>query len=281
MAPDLRARVLLGAGVAGGLALALAGLIVPDPAAAPPGGAVAVVNGTPIARADLARALGGLEADRRSPAPAGEAARVLDRLIDEELLLQHAIALGLPRSDPRLRGELVRAVVDLVVAEAEADAPTDAELEALYASDAGYFARPGRRRVGRAFVRGTGAESRARADAIVRALREDRASLDAGDAAVPVPDALLPRTKLEQYLGPTLAAAAMRLGPGAVSEPIVATGGLHVLRVLEAEPDGVPPLAEIRDVVEGEYRRRRGEEALREYLGHLRDDATIVRADAE
>lgn len=279
MTPDVRARVLLAVGVVAGLGLALCGLLAPDPGEAPPGGAVAVVNGVPIARADLDRALDGLEADRRNAPPAGEAERVLDRLIDEELLLQHAIALGLPRSDPRVRGQLVRAVVDVVVAESEAEMPSDADLEAFYEREARYFARAGRRRVGRTFVRGTGAEARARAAEIAAALRAGRAPVDQGDATIPVPDALLPEGKLEQYLGPTLAAAALRLSEGAVSEPIVATGGLHVLEVREVEAGGVPPLPEVREAVEGEYRRRRGERALREYLESLREAAAITRTE--
>lgn len=281
MTADLRARLLLGAGVAVGLGLAVAGLLVSDPAARPPGGMAAVVNGIPIAQADLHRALAAVEADRRTPAPPGEAARVLDRLIDEELLLQHAMALGLPRSDPRIRGELVRGVVDVVVAESEAEAPTDAELEAFYATDAPYFAQAGQWRVARYFVRGSGPEERARADQIARALREGRPLVDEGDPTIPVPDALLPQATVEQYLGPTLAAAAMRLTEGGVSEPIVATGGLHVLQVRDVAPGGVAPFAEVREVVEAEYRRRRGEEALRTYLAGLRDQATIERADVE
>jgi len=281
MTSDLRARLLLGVGVVVGLGLAIAGLLVPDAVTMPPEGAAAVVNGIPIARADLERALEAVESDRRTASPAGEAARVLDRLIDEELLLQHAMALGLPRSDPRIRGELVRGVVDVVVAESEAEAPTDAALEAFYAIDARYFARAGRRRVARYFVRGSGTEQRARAGEIVRALREGRPLVDEGDATVPVPDAFLPAAKLEQYLGPTLAAAASRLMDGGVSEPILAVGGLHVLQVRGVQPAGAPPFAEIRDVVEAEYRRRRGEEALRTYLRGLRDHATISRADTE
>lgn len=281
MGPDARARALLAAGVAAGLVLAIAGLLAPGPMVDPPGGAMAVVNGVPIARADFDRALDAVESDRRNPVPEGDGERVLDRLIDEELLLQHALDLGLPRSDPRVRGQLVRAVVDLVVAEAEAEAPTDAALEAFYEREGSYFRRPERRRVARAFVRGTGTAARARAATIVEALRAGRVPLDRGDGAVPVPDAPLTRAKLEQYLGPTLAAAAMRLGAGSVSEPIPAAGGLHVLEIREVEAGGIPPFVEVREVVAGEYRRRRGEDALREYLAHLRAGATIAREPAE
>jgi len=277
MSKDGRARVLLGVGVALGLGLAVTGVLAPSPAR-PPAGVVATVNGTPIARADLDRALEALAQDRREPAPANESSRLLDRLIDEELLLQHAMALGLPRSDPNVRGQLVRAVVDLVVAESEADAPSDDDLRRFYEREGGYFERPEQRRVARVFVRGTGPEARARAATIAEALRSGRPSPDTGDPTVPVPDAWMPEAKLEQYLGPTLTAAAMRLAEHAVSEPIVATGGLHVLEVRGVQPGGRAVFEEVRDVVAGEYRRRRGEDALRDYLSQLRAEATIVRA---
>jgi parvulin-like peptidyl-prolyl isomerase len=281
MTLDVRARLLLGVGVAAGLALALAGLLVPDAGMTPPGGVAAIVNGIPIAQADLQRALDAEAADRQDPAPPGEADRVLDRLIDEELLLQHALALGLARSDPRIRGELVRGVVDAVDAESDAEVPTDAQLQAFYAANASYFARSGRRRVARYYVRGSGPAERARAEQIATALRAGRPPVAAGAPTVPVPDTPLPQAKLEQYLGKTVAAAAMRLSEGSVSEPIPAAGGLHVLQILGVEPGGVPPLAEIREAVAGEYRRRRGEEALRAYLADLRAQSTIERAKVE
>ena len=65
---------------------------------------------------------------------------------------------------------------------------------------------------------------------------------------------------------------------GAVSDPIRSATGYHVLQVVEREAEWVPPREEIADEVLAEYRRRRGEEALRAYLDRLRARADIELA---
>jgi len=277
MQGDGRGNVALAAGVIVGLGLAMAGLVDdPLPGAGLPAGAVAVVNGSVIAAADLDRAVTALDADRRTPADDAERARLLDRLIEEELLLQHAMDLGLVRRDPRIRGQLVAGVVEAVVAEADASEATDEELRAFYEANRGYFVRPGRLRVRRYRIAGSDEAARVRADEITRALRAGRTPPAADQAAIPVPDALLPLAKLQQYLGPALTAAAGRLEPGVASQPIAQGGAWQVLQVIEREPDVTPPFEEIRPAVEEEARRRGGEAALRRYLDDLRRRAVVI-----
>jgi len=277
MQGDGRGNVALAAGVIVGLGLAMAGLIdEPLPGTGLPPGAAAVVNGHAIAADDLERAVAALDADRRTPADATERARLLDRLIEEELLLQHAIDLDLVRRDPRVRGQLVAGVVEAVVAEADASEPSEDELRAFYEANRGYFSRPGRLRVRRYRMAGSDETARARAEETARALRAGRVPAGADASAIPIPDALLPLGKLEQYLGPTLTAAAARLETGVPSQPIAHAGAWQVLQVLEREPDTTPPFDEIRSAVREEARRRAGEEALRRYLDELRRAAVVV-----
>jgi parvulin-like peptidyl-prolyl isomerase len=248
----------------------------PFPVVGLPPGAAAVVNGHGIAAADLEQAVAALDADRRTPVDDAERRRLLDRLIDEELLLQHAIDLDLVRRDPRIRGQLVGGVIEAVVAESEATEPTEAELRAFYEANHGYFVQPGRLRVRRHRIAGTDAEARARAEGVTQALRAGQAPAPADETAVPVPDALLPLAKLQQYLGPTLTAAAVRLETGVASQPIAQSGAWHVLEVIEREPDVTPPFADVRSAVREEARRRQGEEALRRYLDDLRRRALVI-----
>jgi hypothetical protein len=50
--------------------------------------------------------------------------------------------------------------------------------------------------------------------------------------------------------------------------------------VVERQPDSVPPLAEIRDQVVAELRRREGEKALRDYLAGLRETFDVEVRDS-
>jgi parvulin-like peptidyl-prolyl isomerase len=286
-----RARTLLAAGAALGLALAAAGILRDDAGAQNglPAGAVASVNGRALREEEYLRALQALASDRRDPLGEDEKRHVLDRLVDEELLVQRGLELGLAQNDRRVRGDLVSAVIQAVVTQSEADEPSDAAIEAFYGENRDYFARSGRLRVEQLLVRAAPArgedEARARADQAAARLRagEAFAAVDAalGDPQVaPVPADALPLAKLREYLGPTATRVAQALAPGAVSDPVRSNAGYHVLRLVEREPGAVPPLAEIRDEVRSELRRRSGDQALRDYLSSLRERAEVRVTDA-
>lgn len=132
-ANDRIARALLTAGAAVGiLAGAVAARIdVSGRAAQLPPDAIALVNDRPILRDELARAVEMLLADRREPPAERDRAAALGRLVDEELLAQHAIASGLLARDRTVRDVVLRAMVDSAVADAAGRAPTDGELGAL------------------------------------------------------------------------------------------------------------------------------------------------------
>jgi parvulin-like peptidyl-prolyl isomerase len=282
-----RARALLAGGAALGLALAAWSLLSASTGAALPAGAVARVNDALIRQEDYERLLAALASDRRAPLGDADRRFVLDRLIDEELLVQHALALGLARNDRRVRADLVQGVLGLVEASADGSEPTPQELAAFYAENAGYFARPARVRVREVFVAtppgGSDAAALARAREAAARLRagEDIASVRAvlGDEPVaPVPDALLPPAKLREYVGPTAADAAARLRPGEVSEPVRTPQGYHVLLLASRDEGEAPPLAEVEDEVRAEFKRRGADRILRERLDELRHEAHIAVA---
>src|SRR5262245_15842093 len=79
---------------ASGLAMALIGAIG-APRVAIGGDSAAIVNGAPIPREAFARAVLALEGDSRNPITREREAAVLERLIDEEVLVQHGVELGL------------------------------------------------------------------------------------------------------------------------------------------------------------------------------------------
>src|SRR5262249_60782483 len=96
-----------------GCAPAAAGLV--DPAVtsghALPPGAAARVNDALVSADDYARSLDALERDRRGGAVPSDRRLVLDRMIDEELLVQRGLELGLARQDARVRRDLTAAGV--------------------------------------------------------------------------------------------------------------------------------------------------------------------------
>jgi parvulin-like peptidyl-prolyl isomerase len=275
----------LALGAAAGLAAAAWGLLQSTPVAVDglPSDAIASVNGTTIRLEVYRRALAAVASDRRNPLDTEQKRHVLSRLIEEELLVQRGVELGLVRHDRRVRGDLVAAVIDSVVSSRAREA-SDAELEAFYSENADYFARPGRLRARALRVRAREGESEEAA--LERARRaaervrggEPIAGVDdeLGDPQVaPLPDALLPPLKIREYLGPTALRHLLELEAGQVSEPLATPAGLWVLEVVEREPSRTPPFAELRAEVRAEWRRRAGDRALRSYLDELRDRGDV------
>ncbi len=286
---ERRPIALLTAGVLVGLAAAAAGLLAQARTAREvPDGAVAAVNGTAVRRADYERAVEALASDSRNAIDDADKRHVLDRLVDEELLVQRALELGLARQDRRVRGDLVTAVIESVTTDAGQREPDASELRVFFAANRDYFARPGRLHVERVFVRsnddGDGnALERARDIAVRWRDGETAVALQQAVGDEPVaklPDAPLPAAKLREYLGPAAVDAAATLSPGEVTDPVRAAGGYQVLRLVARESNRVPELAEVEAEVRAEWRRRAGDEALRGYLDALRSRARIAVAGA-
>lgn len=285
---ERRARRWLALGAAAGIALAVASLLSSSESAPLPDDVVARVNGAPIRRPVYDRTVAGLASDRRSPLTPEDRRHVLDRLVDEELLVQYGQSLGLARSDRRIRGDFVSAVISAQVASVDGMAPSRSEMEAFYRDYREFFRPPERLRVRSLWVRAD--PIRSPADAVARA-REAAARLRAGDefAAVaaewgdaevaPVPDGPLPPAKLREYIGPTALAAVRSLEVGEVSEPIEAGGGVRILALLAKSVPEDPPLEEVESEVRSEMIRRAGDDALRQLLADLRSDGRVEIAE--
>jgi hypothetical protein len=279
-----RAIWLLALGATLGLIAAAAALIAPTNPRRVPEDAVAIVNGVVIRQDDYRRLLAGFQSDSRSPINDEVRLHILDRMIEEELLVQRGLDLGLARLDRRVRGDLTSSLISSIVATAEEGEPEARELQAFYDANRPFFTRPGRLRVEQVFFRTpdgeVAAEVLARAQSARQALRSGQSMRAVqerwGDEEIsPIPDTLLPALKLREYVGPTAAAVAEQLPIGAVSDPIQSGGGLHVLRMTDRTESEEPPLDSIRGQVENEWRRRAGDRALRAYLDQLREDGEV------
>jgi len=288
---DRRARWLLALGAAAGAILAAWSLLG---SAAPgdglPEGAIASVNGVAITQDAFAELVGAVASERRETTlDAEERRRLLDRLVDEELLLQRGLELGLPRLDRTARRAIVSAVVAAVTADAETAEPDDAALRDFLAREGDRFRSAGRVEV-EILLAGVGAP-RGEPEAIAYRRAVDAAArLRAGQdfesvrgelgdpVPTPPPSGLVALDELRAALGPSAAVAAETLAPGETSDPVRGAAGYLVLRLVRREPGAVPPFEAIRAQVRAELLRTTGERALSDYLATLRADADIRTA---
>jgi hypothetical protein len=243
---------LLAGGMLVGAALAVFYIVrVPD-TAEPTADAVAWVNDRPISRASYERALQAVAGDRKGGTlREDDRERVLQRLIDQELLIDRAIELGLHERDPQIRNQLATTMIDFLVrrAEDEATAADEAELRAFYEEQRFRFERSPQYRV----------------------------AVEGG--AVPLPGGLVLAKEIEQRLGPSAARMVTELEVGE-SVDIGEGGGRYTVRLLERRNGVVVPFDEARAAVEAAYLRDRSETAVREFLEVARQ-RTDIRVEAQ
>jgi len=245
----------LAVGALSGGALVLLGALRDTAEPLPAGSQIAaVVNGQPIPVADVEIALEAMSRDSRNPLPADAAARALDRLIDEELLFQRAIALDLPRTAPTLRRTIVMNMIDLSQSMAQQN-PDEAELRALFDANRALFAAQNRYRI-----------------------RWESADSPAGERVRPAahpPDRLLSATELRRYLGEDLTAALLSLTAGEQIGPLEQGERYHWLGVIGFSAAAPADFEANRARVEALWQERAAEAALEHYIATLRADADI------
>lgn len=239
---------LLACGMVAGAMLAVFYIVrVPD-TAPPAADAVAWVNGRPITRESYESALRAVASDRKmGTLRDGDAERILERLIDQELLIDRAIELGLHERDPQIRNQLATSMIDFLVRRAEDEARTadERELRAFYESERFRFERAAQYRVA---VEGP---------------------------ALPLPDGFLLEKDIEQRFGPGTARRVTALDVG---ESLVVGEGneAYTVRLLERRGGGIAPFEDAREAVGAAYLRHRSEAAVREFLELARKRTDIA-----
>lgn len=275
--------VLLTLGATAGLLLAASGLVDSwsFSSSSLPANAIARVGGRVILEERYLELLIDLAADKRTPLNTDDRLFVLDRLIDEELLIMRGIELGLPETSPEIRKTIAAAVIVQIAAEAKATTPDEAALRRLYEIDSEYFATTARYRLRwwRIPRSDTEAEQKAASayEQLSRNMPIEAVMQSTGLQPEPLlPDLMLPSIKLSDYLGSMLAQQASELRPGEFSRPIAAGGSFHILYLLAKQEAVIPAFEQIQPMVEAEYLRRSGDDALRQYLAWLRERTEII-----
>lgn len=239
---------------------------------------VAVVNGTPIGREKYLAYLQALSTDKKDPIRSEDSEYILQRLIEEELLVQRGVEVGMLESDKRTRAALVNAVIGMATTAAEAKAPSEKELAAFFKENIGYFSIGPRLRVRQLVVIGDDSGQKASLAHQQLISGDDFTVVErefGSDVALSVPDSLLPLAKLREYLGPTLVEMLVNRPAGFVSPPQPIDNGLRIVQVVDVETARQPVFEDVRPQVEAEFVRQSGDRALRDYLEWLKDRADL------
>jgi hypothetical protein len=281
---------------AAGLIAATIGLIHParrELTVVPPGD-VALVNGEPILMTDFIAETEQAAGEPFAQTTPAQRAQVLRDMIDEELLVQRALALDLPEQDTDVRTALNDGVGALVNAPVLATAPSDDDLKAYFDAHRANYASQGTMNLTDLVLHVGGFENadqsvtQGLADA-QQALYELRSGASQDDvkqhfgfvdsgkmAAGDQPD-----FAAKIHLGAVLYAKAEALSDGEISEPIVDGDGVHLLVMQHRLAPVFTDFDTVRNNVYADYFSAQKARAKADNLQFLRRAAQIQLAPGE
>ena len=220
--------------------------------------------------------LEGLANDKRSPLTKKDKEYVLERMIEEELLIKRAIDLGMLENNPMARGTIVQQMIKNIISEGSRIEPEEKELIEFFEENIGFFTKANRLRVRQIYFSqddyGDKVLKEAK-NAFTRLLKGetfDQVALKASNSALKVPDTLMNLSKVREYIGPSLMREAQLLKPGQFSEPKKVSGGYKIIYLVDREDAAQPEYSSIRSSVLSEFSKRRDDQSLRSYLDNLK-----------
>ena len=227
--------------------------------------------------------LEGLAKDKRSPLTNRDKEYVLERMIEEELLIKRAIDLGMLENNPMARGTIVQQMIKNIVTEGSRIEPQENELIEFFQENIGFFTKANRLRVRQIYFSqddyGDEAFEKA-SDAFVRLNKGENfeeVALSGSKSALKIPDTLMNLSKVREYIGPSLMREAQLLKLGNSSAPNKVSGGYKVIYLVDREDAIKPKFSNIRSTVLSEFLKRRDDQSLRKYLDNLKNWYDVTR----
>lgn len=242
---------------------------------------VARVGDIEISREKYLLQLEGLNLDKRVPLKEEDRAFVLERMIEEELLIQRAKDLGMFSTNTMIRGAIVQQMINMIISENSLDIVSTSQLKEFYEANKGFFTSADRLRLKQIYFSDEkgGALERAQNTYLhlVQGKNLDEIDSKSDESALEVPNTLMTLSKVREYIGPSLMQLAKMLKPGEFTSPKKVIGGYKIIVLLERRDASPPDFKEIRDRVKSEYQKRKDDEALRDYLNKLKKWYEIER----
>ena len=242
---------------------------------------VANVGGVQISKEKYYSQLEGLARDKKNPITERDKNYVLERMIEEELLIIRAKELGLFENNQIVRGSIIQQMIKLIISENYLESVEEETLRKFYEQNIGFFSSASRLRLQQIYFSNLSGDSKERSDEAFEYLKEgasyDEVSKMADQSALTIPNSMMNLSKVREYIGPTLMNLARRLEPGEFSVPMEVAGGHKIIYLFDKELSEPEEFDSIQQKILKEYQRRRDDNSLREYLEDLKGWYEIKR----
>ena len=240
-----------------------------------PDNIIATVNDKIIPSDKYQTVINLIQNDKRDELTKADREMALDRIIEEELLVQYAYKNGFLEADDLLRKSIVRSVVDSIVEQALSVVPAEQDLLKFYEVNRQTFAIDERYRI-------VILSSQNRSDIDegkviwqsnydLTLLRQTFKRIDRLD----IPTGFISKIRLGTLIGPLLRDKVLSLQVGETSQTLKTIYGYSIVTLVDKKDRVIPEFKEISEIVLQEYKRQQREEILEELLKDLKRQSDI------
>ena len=236
---------------------------------------IASVNGESVSKVEYLRALTAMQAGLDRSLTETDKKAALQVLIDEEVILQHALNIGLARSDPMARKNLVQALMRSTALLTDYETDTQ-KLETFFKEHKHLFIAPRMVRV-KVFTTDNTKTAETFRQAVINGEGFTSAGGRLGLTEKNLPDDI-PLGKAADYLGGTARDRLATLKEGEIIGPITSgaeTNQSYMFIWLMKATRLDVEFNEVAEIVKAEWQRRQEENAFETYLSDLRKSADI------
>ena len=216
-----------------------------------------------------------IQNDKRDELTKADREMALDRIIEEELLVQYAYKNGFLEADDLLRKSIVRSVVDSIVEQALSVVPAEQDLLKFYETNRQTFAIDEKYRV---VILSSKNQSDIDEGKVIwqsnydlTLLRQTFKRIDRLD----IPTGFISKIRLGTLIGPLLRDKVLSLEVGETSETLKTIYGYSIVTLVDKKDRVIPEFKEISEIVLQEYKRQQREEILEELLKDLKRQSDI------
>jgi len=240
-----------------------------------PNDVIAIVNDKIIPSERYRTVIQLIENDKRDDLTEADRKMALDRIIEEELLVQYAYQNGFLEADDLLRKSIVRSVVDSIVEQSVSVIPNEDELQDFYKDNLPIFTLDEQYRVvilsSQSLSDITTAKDTWQKSYDIQKLEIDIPSI----RQLGIPSGFISKLRLGTLIGPLLRDVVLSLRIGETSNAIETIYGFTIVTLIDKKDKIIPEYSDINEVVLQEYRRRQRENILEELLSDLKRQSDI------
>ena len=240
-----------------------------------PDNVAAVVNDKIIPSERYQTVIQLIKNDKRDDLTDNDRNMALERIIEEELLVQYAYQNGFLEADDLLRKSIVRSVVDSIAEQSISVIPNEKTLRDFYQDNLPLFTIDEQFRI---VILSSQNGSDINAGKIIWQDSYDIPLLMSEIGSIKkleISSDFISKYRLGTLIGPLLRDVVLSLKLGETSEPLETIYGYSIVTLIDKKGRVIPDFKEINEIVLQEYKRRQRETILNDLLSDLKRQSDI------